>query len=66
MFVFIMELHHPTNFKCAMLIGIDIDMFYTNHTHADEGTNTCKYMKCFRNLKSILWHLVNSYGRKVF
>jgi hypothetical protein len=48
-FVFIMELIQPMKFKYAVLIGIDIDMFYTNTTDGDEGTEVCKYKMCFTN-----------------
>jgi hypothetical protein len=55
--------------KYAILVGIDIDIFYANN-HADADIhdirNTSKYMKCFRNLESTLWHLVNLCRGKMF
>lgn len=56
MFVLVMELLQPVNFKYAILIGLDTDMFLTNHSDDDDdGTNACT-----------LRYLVNSCRRKVF
>lgn len=51
-----MELINPFPFKYAVLIGIDIEMFYAYPTQPDEVISPCKYMICFSKfmLKGIL------------